>query len=61
MSRFLGESEPDGSWPEQPDPGAARADETLLLCGAYHADSGRLSVPRRGGNGRAPVRSTTYS
>lgn len=29
------EPEPDGSWPERPDPGPVGTDETLLLCGVY--------------------------
>ncbi|WP_399920722.1 AraC family transcriptional regulator [Streptomyces kanamyceticus] len=35
------ELEPDGSWPELPDPGTAGADETLLLCGAYRLNRAR--------------------
>ncbi|MGP3975174.1 AraC family transcriptional regulator [Streptomyces sp. 8N114] len=33
--------EPDGSWPVPHDPGPARGDETLLLCGAYQLDKAR--------------------
>jgi AraC-like DNA-binding protein len=35
------EPEPDGSWPALPDPGPVRADETLLLCGAYQLNRAR--------------------
>ncbi|MER7953218.1 AraC family transcriptional regulator [Streptomyces sp. NPDC096030] len=32
---------PDGSWPTQPDREPARADDTLLLCGAYQVSRAR--------------------
>jgi AraC-like DNA-binding protein len=35
------EPEPDGSWPERPDPGPVAPDETLLLCGSYQLNRAR--------------------